>query len=165
MVSSSEQNTIVSMAFSDPTVAIDEPASVEGSLIQGLLQYNEAFLGPANRTVLAASARLSDGTLIGGVTGRVIYECLMIELVWVAEEYRGCGLGSRLLTEIEAEAHRRGASKAFLDTFDFQAAPFYEKHGYVEAARVKGFFDSRDRIYMTKARLFSDAEPAEQVVE
>ena len=141
------------MAQSLSTVALGEPELIERSLIDGLLQYNEALLGRAGRSTLAVSARLPDGAIAGGATGRVIYECLMVELVWLAEEHRGNGLGSRILAAMEVEAKRRGATKAYLDTFDFQAAPFYGKHGYVEAARVVGFFNGRDRIYMTKMPL------------
>jgi GNAT superfamily N-acetyltransferase len=43
---------------------------------------------------------------------------------------RGTGIGSGLLTRLEAEARDRGCIGAWVDTFSFQARPFYEKHGY-----------------------------------
>ncbi len=54
---------------------------------------------------------------------------------------------------MESQARALGAVRSFLDTFAFQAAPFYAKNGYVEVARVLGYWGEHDRIYMAKAPL------------
>ncbi|MGN0144593.1 MAG: GNAT family N-acetyltransferase, partial [Clostridium sp.] len=58
------------------------------------------------------------------------WNCLYIDVLWVSEEYRKHGLGSRLLNEIESIATEKGCHLIHLDTFDFQAKDFYIKHGY-----------------------------------
>ena len=133
------------------TVANDNnQPEVRTAVLNGLLQHNELFLGPGGRTDLAISARDANGTVIGGATGGVYYDRLMIDLVWIEEGHRGEGLGSRILTEMEAQARKIGACKAIVHTLSFQAAPFYEKLGYTEAARIPNFLAEFDRIYFTK---------------
>ena len=55
---------------------------------------------------------------------------LRSRLLWLPPALRGQGLGHKLLTLAEAEARRRGCTRAQLRTFDFQARGFYEKVGY-----------------------------------
>ena len=54
----------------------------------------------------------------------------LIDLLWVDEQYRRRGLASLLLREAERAARKRGCYLSILDTFDFEARPLYEKHGY-----------------------------------
>ena len=72
-----------------------------------------------------------DGELVGGVVAATWGGWLAIDLVWVREDQRGSGLGSDLLGRIEARARdERGCIGVRLDTWGFQAKPFYEKQGY-----------------------------------
>lgn len=135
----------------DVTVAVDpDPQRACETIVEGLVQYNERFLGPRHWLPLAVTARNAEGAIVGGAYGAIQYDRLVVELLWIDEAHRGVGLGSRALEEIEAEANRRGAKRVFLDTFTFQAAPFYEKRGYAEVARIPDYFDGYDRIYLTK---------------
>jgi ribosomal protein S18 acetylase RimI-like enzyme len=71
-------------------------------------------------------------------------------LMWMKEVLRGRGYGHRLLTLVEDEARKRGATKAFLDTFSFQAPGFYEKHGYHVFGELKDFPKGHQRYFFTK---------------
>jgi GNAT superfamily N-acetyltransferase len=53
-----------------------------------------------------------------------------VAALWVDEPHRGQGVGTQLLAEAEAEAERRGCLGVYLDTYSFQARPFYERLGY-----------------------------------
>jgi GNAT superfamily N-acetyltransferase len=75
---------------------------------------------------------------------------LMIDGLWVAPDLRGRGLGSRLLDSAETLAVRRGCSSAWLGTFDFQARPFYERHGYVVFAELPGFPMGHTHFHLRK---------------
>jgi len=55
---------------------------------------------------------------------------LEIDFLWAKDQERGKGLVEKLLLEAEKPAKEKGSNKAFLLTMDFQAKPFYEKHGY-----------------------------------
>jgi GNAT superfamily N-acetyltransferase len=49
------------------------------------------------------------------------------------------GHGSRLLREAEAFALARGCRNAYVDTFDHQARPFYERHGNALFGTLEGY--------------------------
>jgi GNAT superfamily N-acetyltransferase len=63
---------------------------------------------------------------------------------------RGGGHGARLLAAAEAYALERGCGGAFLDTFSFQARPFYERHGYEVFATLPDFPPGHDRFFLRK---------------
>jgi len=66
--------------------------------------------------------------VIAGVLGRVFWQGLEIEVLWVEERHRQRGLGRQLLQQAEVEARALGAQVAYLRTA--QAAAFYERCGY-----------------------------------
>jgi GNAT superfamily N-acetyltransferase len=68
--------------------------------------------------------------LVAGLTGDTWASWLAIENLWVHADRRGSGLGSQLLAEAERRARERGCLGARLETWEFQARPFYERHGY-----------------------------------
>ncbi len=70
-----------------------------------------------------------DGELfVGGISGNVYWNGLEIDTLWVAENYRGQGIGMKLLLEAEKFAIDNDAVISFLRTVD--TIPFYEKSGY-----------------------------------
>jgi ribosomal protein S18 acetylase RimI-like enzyme len=87
---------------------------------------------------------------VGGLTGATARGFLEIELLWVAEHRRGSGLGSRLLRAAEREARQRGCHSAHLDTTDFQARPFYERHGYTRFGELTGLAGGHRTFYLVK---------------
>src|ERR1700759_5517076 len=70
------------------------------------------------------------GDVLGGLLGMVWGGWLDVSHLWIAEAARGQGHGTRLLREAEAYARSRGAVGATLETYSFQARPFYERLGY-----------------------------------
>jgi DNA-binding MarR family transcriptional regulator/GNAT superfamily N-acetyltransferase len=80
----------------------------------------------------------SDGRPVayGGVQ-RVSAETGEIKRMWVAGDWRGAGLGSRMLRELEALAARLGHTRVVLDTNGtlLEAIAMYERAGYAEIER------------------------------
>lgn len=73
----------------------------------------------------------TDGNIIAGINSKMYcWNCLYIDVLWVKEEYRKSGIGSKILNEIEKVSKDKGCYLIHLDTFDFQAKDFYIKHGY-----------------------------------
>ena len=72
-----------------------------------------------------------DGNIIAGCTGYIYYwGAMYIDDMWVDEKYRRKGLGSQTLQAVEKVAEEKGCHLIWLGTWDFQARPYYEKHGY-----------------------------------
>ena len=99
------------------------------ALGRGLTEHALPFAQRAGFEPLAVFARDRNGVLVGGVHGQVNWTWLHVALFWIAAAERG--LGSSLLRAIEAAAIERGCTQADLDTFSYQARPFYERHGHI----------------------------------
>ena len=94
-----------------------------------LLGYRER--GEVEEVPLDLYAYDDTGELAGGIVAATWGGWLAIDLVWVREDQRGTGLGSDLLRRVEDRARvERGCVGVRLDTWGFQAKPFYEKQGY-----------------------------------
>lgn len=79
-----------------------------------------------------------DGKIIAGC-GAYIYAwgCMYVDDMWVDEKYRRQELGSHALYATEEVALEKGCSVIWIGTWDFQARPYYEKHGYKVFATIK----------------------------
>jgi len=136
--------TDAEIALSDDVAAADA-----AFLRRGLLEHNQPFLGESDHRQLVVMARV-DGEPVGGLLAETGRGVLLVDMLWLAPGHRRQGLGSRLLLAAEAEARRRGCGMAWLDTYDFQARAFYERHGYEVFGELDGLANGRRRHFMKK---------------
>jgi GNAT superfamily N-acetyltransferase len=129
-----------------------EPAAAAiRAISDGLGDYNAAFYNAGGDwTPQYWVGRDAAGAVRSGAKYVLEYDWLFVNWLWVAEPYRRRGEGRRLLSELEAEALRRGCKGVYLDTFSFQAPEFYAKLGYREFGRIAGFPGGFDRIWLAK---------------
>lgn len=107
------------------------PSETETDYIrEALNQFNCAHVGDDGHTPLHLIEYDADGSIIGGLLGGTYWGWLYIDILWVREDHRRHGIGSRLLTDAEKEAVRRGCHHVHVDTMSWQAPAFYQKHGY-----------------------------------
>jgi len=133
------------------TVGVADPASNLGvEILANLRAYNRRYVGPPNWEPLTLAAHAADGTLVGGLVGEFGWRWLHVDLLWVAEHERGQGLGSRLLALAEHEARRRECVGSYLDSFEFQAPAFYQKHGYEIFGVLDGYPPGSRQSYLSK---------------
>jgi GNAT superfamily N-acetyltransferase len=85
-----------------------------------------------------------------GVRFLTVFDWLFVQWLWVAEAYRGQGVGSALLAGAENAAREKHCRAAYLDTFTFQAPRFYERRGYREFGRLNDFPPGHSRIWFSK---------------
>lgn len=133
-----------------PIVHIEKPQSEWGVIGQGIGAYNEKMAGDDNSKVLCYVIQGAEEAVLGGVIAVVYWDWLYVDLMWMQEDLRGQGYGSKLLSQVEADARELGANHAHLDTFSFQARGFYEKHGYEVFGSLQDFPKGHQRYYMTK---------------
>ena len=81
-----------------------------------------------------------------GVTNMGLVE---IRGFWVDEALRGHGIGSAMMAALEAEAMRRGCTRAALDTYSWQALDFYTRLGFVEFGKLD-YPNGVSRHYLVK---------------
>lgn len=70
------------------------------------------------------------GMLKGGAGGRVNLGVVEIRTLWLDPDLRSAGWGRRVVEAAMAHGRKHGAEKIMLDTYDFQARPFYEALGF-----------------------------------
>ena len=119
-----------------------------------LVEYNLS-MEPATQGKLfeSISRKIVDeeGNIIAGCLAIMYcWNVVAIDIIWVDEQYRGQGLGSMLLGEVEREAMEKGCHLVHLDTFDFQAKGFYEKNGYSVFGILEGCPKGHIRYYLKK---------------
>ena len=107
----------------------DDPAA--RAAFDGLTAFNAPFVGPHGFKPLSLVVRREPGGVpVGGAFGWCYGAWYFLHYMFLPEDLRGGGLGARLIARIEAEARARGCIGAWVDTFSFQARPFYERQGY-----------------------------------
>ncbi|TCW83074.1 GNAT family N-acetyltransferase [Burkholderia sp. SRS-46] len=130
--------------------AIGQPAARD-AISRKLNAFNDAITGQPDNTAL--DLYVTDpqtGDVLGGLVGRTSLGLFFIDLLFVPESLRKSGLGSKLLSDAEAEAKRRGCARAVLYTITFQAPGFYEKLGYRVFGEVPCQPEGVARVFMVK---------------
>ena len=95
-----------------------------------LYDFNKKIVGDDGHTPLNIVEYDGQGNIVGGILGGTYWGWMYIDILWVQEDCRHKGIGSKILTEAEKEAVRRGCHHVHLDTMSWQAPEFYKKHGY-----------------------------------
>jgi GNAT superfamily N-acetyltransferase len=90
------------------------------------------------------------GKPVGGAVGHGSFDWAFVELLMVPKALRGQGFGTQLMRLIEDFARERGLVGVWLDTFSFQARPFYEKLGYTVFGIIDNHPVGGQRFFMQK---------------
>ncbi len=125
--------------------------AAKAAIGKGLGDFNTAVAGPYNHSEYVVSVRDSRRRVRGGFVVDVYYDTAFLRWAWVDEKLRGKALGRALMAAAEDEARRRGAKVMWLDTFSFQARPFYEKLGYTVFGTLAMGQPDMERYFLSKA--------------
>ena len=118
----------------------DDVSDADAAAVRrGLLAFNERHIGPSEERPVRFVARDSSGAVVAGLLGHTRWGWLHVEKLWLADNARGQGLGSRLMAAAESLAIDRGCTGATLTMFEHQARPFYEKLGYAVFGTLEGY--------------------------
>jgi len=112
--------------------------ALEKLLDEELTAYNGAACGAGTPEEFSVRVEDAAGEPAGGLTGWVWGGLCAVGLLWVREDLRGAGWGSRLMRAAEEEGVRRGCTDMTVSTYTFQAPEFYRKLGFRETGRTPG---------------------------
>ena len=137
-------------------IALEQDAAAADTrhrIIEGLVAFNDERAGSASHLQLAVVARRGGDEIVGGLLAHTNWNWLFIAQLWVTDAARGQGIGARLLRAAESEAVRRGCRHAHVDTFSFQARPFYERQGYSVFGELADYPLGHTRYFLQKRDL------------
>ncbi len=117
----------------------------------GLRQHNNEQVPSDGDAIFAVFLRGAEGTVLGGVLAKSGRGWLHMNILWVDPSVRGKGHGTRLVAAAEEESRRRGCHSAYLDTFSYQARPFYERCGYEVFGTLDDYPEGHQRFFMRKS--------------
>ena len=120
------------------------------TLRMGMRRHAEQHVRWETYDELTVVLRDQKGRFLGGALGEAGRGWLQVSVLWVHEDVRGQGYGRQLLEALESEAIKRGCRNAYLDTFSYQAKPFYDRLGYVVFGVLEDYPVGHRRYYMCK---------------
>lgn len=131
----------------------DPSPADEAYLREQIGQWNVRVTGLNDYAPAYQVVRDKEGLIHGGCLAYVWGRWLHVDILWLKDELRGQGWGTKLLEAAHAIGREKGALGAYLDTFDWQARPFYERLGYELVFTLEGVPDGHNRYYMRKQPL------------
>ena len=105
---------------------------------------------PSQNEIEFVNKALEAFNIIAGINGGMYWGWLHIDILWVNENFRKKGIGSKLLKAAESEAKKRGCHHAHLETMSWQAPEFYKKHDYNVAAILNDIPKGHKKFLMLK---------------
>ena len=124
-----------------------QKSQIIGDLIRS---YNRSEREVAKSEPLNLYVEDEHGEIMAGLVAETFGNWLEIEYLFVKEDIRGQGIGSKLLEQAESEAKMRNCRFAFVNTYQFQAPAFYQKQGYKEVFTLKDYPYIGQRHYYQK---------------
>jgi len=115
-----------------------------------LLHYNVRETRVSDYQSLTLVLRDEQEEIVGGLVGETFYGWLFVKTLVLEQALRRQSFGSQLLARAEAIGRERGCAHAYLDTFSFQALPFYEKRGYSRFGTLEDFPPGQSRYFLQK---------------
>ena len=135
----------------DQITILDTPDQRDVQFLEDRIdEHNLSHTGITDVRLLTIILRNDDDAIIAGVYGWTWGGCCEVKTLWVHEQWRGRGLGTRLMTAAEGEARARGAAQMVLSTHSFQAPEFYRRLGFEPVGHIDDYPVGHQSIYLRK---------------
>ena len=101
-----------------------------------------------------------NGSIVGYVSGRDNCGEFYMNNIAVTCSARACGIGAALMKAISDGAQKRGCEFITLEVRDgnIAARRLYEKHGFAEVGRRKGFYHAPTEDAVLYTKVFNESE-------
>lgn len=123
------------------------------AVLNGLIAYNRSQCEISKgipEEELNCNIKDDNGKVIAGIVADSYGGCTYVKYLWVDNAYHGKRLGSKLLQHVIDVSIEHGSHLIWLDTFDFQARGFYEKHGFKVWGTLEGQPKGHKRFFLSK---------------
>jgi len=147
-----------------PKIVMDPfaPSGIKEFVQNGVDNHNIGVTGHSAYYPVGFYVMDADGSVLGGLMGQIWARWLHVGTLWVDERVRGRGHASRLMMAAERYSIEKGCTDSFLETFSFQARPFYEKLGYRVFGTLDNYPEGHTYYYLTKHLVTSKPKSARE---
>jgi GNAT superfamily N-acetyltransferase len=124
------------------SIRVDDQTRTERALKLAracLAQHTESANGISADGKPFSVLAFMDQRIIGGLMGKVFWNWLYADLVWVEKDFRGRGIGGDVMNAAEQHARGMKLTGIYLWTETWQAPVFYQKLGYTQFVEFKDF--------------------------
>lgn len=130
--------------------AIDQNPKPEDDKVlrEGIINFNAGVI-KEKATHFNVYAK-ENNQIVGGALVWEHSDAFYIDVLWLNENYRKKGIGSKIISIIDTVALDKVISKIFVDTYAFQAQEFYQKHGFNSIGTIPGYLLGYNRIFLRK---------------
>jgi len=125
------------------------PMEIDG-LEDRLYEHNRAAVGRDDGEGLGFVIEDETGRMLGAAAGYTWAGVSEIKQMWVDPAFRGRGFGQALLGAMVAEARRRGVSRIWVASYDFQAPELYERAGFKRVAELRDWPEGHTNVILCK---------------
>ena len=125
------------------------PMEIDG-LEDRLYEHNRAAVGRDDGEGLGFVIEDETGRMLGAAAGYTWAGVSEIKQMWVDPAFRGRGFGQTLLGAMVAEARRRGVSRIWVASYDFQAPELYERAGFKRVAELRDWPEGHTNVILCK---------------
>lgn len=131
---------------------LDERPTAEDfrKILDGVRGFNRERTANEGPLPIAYFLRDEEARIVGGVRGSLWGRSMHIDALWVDDDHRGRGHGSKLMKAIEDYAAAQGYPLVYLETTSFQARPFYEGMGYQVFGELAGISEGETMYFLKK---------------
>jgi N-acetylglutamate synthase-like GNAT family acetyltransferase len=126
------------------------PVEIDG-LEERLYEHNRAAVGRDDGEGLGFVIEDESGRLLGAAAGYTWAGVSEIKQMWVDPACRGRGYGRALLDAMVAEARRRGVSRIWVASYDFQAPWLYERAGFRRVVELDGWPEGHVNVILCRS--------------
>lgn len=117
----------------------------------GFSRHAKAMTGHDEKFPSRAFIATDKGSFAGAIVVELFWGALHLKYIYVEDEYRGKGVGSKLIESAVNYGKDNKCPFAFVETMSFQALDFYRKAGFELEFTRRGFKHGTSFHYLRKS--------------
>lgn len=139
----------LNMTYDIKLIENPDPKDVQ-ILNDGIMAYAKQKKGFGPIRFFGFFVRNEANHIVGGCQCDMLYGCLYVGSLWISENLRGQGYGTKLMNHVEKLANDHDFNFIAVNTMDWEALEFYKKLGFKLEFERHGFIENSVFYFLRK---------------